>query len=65
MDFKSFFTKGKEEACEVSASKLFDLKTPMMVKQMERAGDDAETIKAAVVEEKEKYVAKVCKAPKM
>lgn len=65
MDFKSIFTKGAGEACESTASKLFDAKTPMMMKQMERAGDDATTIKAAVAEEKEKYINKVCRAPKL
>ena len=63
MDFKSLFTKGTTEGCEVAASKIFDAKTPMMVRQMERAGDDTDTIKAAVVEQKEKYVAQVCKKP--
>jgi hypothetical protein len=65
MDFKSIFTGAKAEACEATASKLFDVKTPMMVKQMERAGDDAETIKAAVVERKADYIKQTCGKPKM
>lgn len=62
---KSMFTSGKQEACEVTSSKLFDAKTPMMVRQMERAGDDAETIKAAVTERKADYIKQTCGKPKM
>lgn len=62
---KSMFTSGATEACEVTSSKLFDAKAPMMMKQMERAGDDAETIKAAVVERKAEYIKQTCGKPKM
>jgi hypothetical protein len=62
---KSMFTGGAKEACEVTSSKLFDAKTPMMVRQMERAGDDAATIKEAVTERKAAYIQQTCGKPKM
>lgn len=62
-DLTSFFTGKKEEACDVSASKMFDANAHKMVTLMRHAGDDADTIAAAVTERKAEYVANVCAKP--
>jgi hypothetical protein len=63
MGFSSFFTSVKDEACEATTSRIFDGKVPMMERQMQRAGDDAPTIAAAVAQRREEYISNVCNKP--